>query len=167
MSSSHSRSRPKSDDATPEDAPQDHAPQDHATPERPRAISRHIQPLGPRVLVRIIKAPDRSEHGLYLPQGAKDAQSDALLAEVVEVARTLPKHDDLHGERDDPDDGDEDDEDYARTALGENVSGIPLGARILFEKDRGTVVPWDDTLRIVEVRYVLAIVEIITEDKLQ
>ena len=32
-------------------------------------VSRHIRPLGPRVLVRVLKSPDRSEAGLFLPQG--------------------------------------------------------------------------------------------------
>ena len=41
------------------------------------------------------------------------------------------------------------------------------GANVLFEKDRGVVVPWDETLRIIEVRYILAIVDIITEDEIQ
>ena len=51
--------------------------------------------------------------------------------------------------------------------LGKNVSGVPLGANVLFEKDRGIAVPWDDSLRILEVRYVLAIVDIIGQDEIQ
>lgn len=128
-------------------------------PAPPRRVSRHIQPLGPRVLVRVIKSPDRSESGLFLPAGAKDSHSEALLGEVVEVARTMPKAYLL--------DRDEDDDDDPRADLGENVSGIPVGAQILFAKDQGIAVPWDDNLRLLGVRHVLAIVDTIPEDNLQ
>lgn len=138
-----SRTKPPADDA----------------PPPPRRVSRHIQPLGPRVLVRVIKSPDRSESGLFLPAGAKDSHSEALLGEVVEVARTMPKAAYLVDE-------DEDDEE-ARADLGENVSGIPVGAQVLFPKDQGISIPWDDSLRLLPVRYVLAIVDIIPEDNLQ
>jgi len=135
-------------------------------PEPPRRVSRHVQPLGPRVLVRVIKSPDRSEAGLFLPQGVKDDSAMALLGEVVEVARTMPKADALADEAQGRDDDDDDDDDE-RADFGTNVSGIPLGANVLFEKERGVVVPWDETLRIIEVRYILAIVDIITEDEIQ
>ncbi|MBK7826611.1 MAG: co-chaperone GroES [Nannocystis sp.] len=118
-----------------------------------------MQPLGPRVLVRLVKTPDRSESGLYLPAGAKESHSEALLAEVVEVARTQPKAAYI---ADDDDDDDDDD-----TGLGANVSGIPVGAQVLFAKDQGIAVPWDETLRLLSVRHVLAIVDIIPEDNLQ
>lgn len=124
-------------------------------------VSRHIQPLGPRVLVRIVKSPDRSEAGLFLPQGVKDTHSAALLGEVVEVARTMPKGQLV------ADDDERDDDDEAEADLGENVSGVPLGANVLFEKDRGTAVPWDESLRILEVRHVLAIVDIIPQEEIQ
>jgi co-chaperonin GroES (HSP10) len=124
-------------------------------------VSRHIQPLGPRVLVRIVKGPDRSEAGLFLPQGVKETHSAALLGEVVEVARTMPKSQIID------DDDDDDDDDEADADLGENVSGVPLGANVLFEKDRGTAVPSDESLRILEVRYVLAIVDIIPQEEIQ
>ena len=133
---------------------------DSTGPERPRKVSRHIQPLGPRVLVRLVKTPDRSESGLYLPAGAKESHSEALLAEVVEVARTMPKAAYI-------DDGDDDDDDTDRPGLGENVSGIPVGAQVLFARDQGVTVPWDDSLRLLSVRHVLAIVDIIPEDNLQ
>ena len=133
---------------------------DEVTVALPR-VSRHIQPLGPRVLVRIVKTPDRSESGLFLPQGVKDEQSAALLGEVVEVARTMPRGTGPHM------DDDDDDDDEPRADLGENVSGVPLGAQVLFEKTRGVPVPWDESLRILQVRYVLAIVDIVTEDELQ
>jgi co-chaperonin GroES (HSP10) len=124
-------------------------------------VARHIQPLGPRVLVRIVRGPYRSEAGLFLPQGVKENHAAALLGEVVEVARTLPRADGV------VDDDDDDDDDGSRASLGANVSGVPVGANVLFEKDRGVVVPWDDSLRILEVRHVLAIVDIITQDEIQ
>ncbi|MCA9651408.1 MAG: co-chaperone GroES, partial [Myxococcales bacterium] len=86
----------------------------------------------------------------------------ALLGEVVEVARTMPKADPLVESEDEADE-----EDEPVVDLGKNVSGVPLGANVLFEKDRGVVVPWDDTLRLLEVRHVLAIVDIISEDEIQ
>ena len=143
--------------------PSDEDDQPIKPPEPPRRVTRHIQPLGPRVLVRVIKSPDRSEAGLFLPQGVKDENAMALLGEVVEVARTLPKAESID-EVARPEDDDDDDE---RVDFGTNVSGVPLGANVLFEKDRGVLVPWDDTLRIIEVRYILAIVDIITEDEIQ
>lgn len=130
-----------------------------AESDRPRKVSRHVQPVGPRVLVRLIKTPDRSESGLYLPAGARENHSEALLAEVVEVARTMPRAAYI-------DDG-EDDDDDDRPDLGENVSGIPVGAQVLFSKDQGVTVPWDDSLRLLSVRHILAIVDIIPESDLQ
>jgi co-chaperonin GroES (HSP10) len=133
-----------------------------ATIEPAPKVTRHIQPLGPRVLVRIVKHPDRSEAGLFLPQGVKETHAAALLAEVVEVARTKPRADPTTT----IDTGDDDDDDD-KPDLGTNVSGVPLGANVLFEKERGIAVPWDDSLRLLEVRHVLAIVDIITQDELQ
>ena len=132
--------------------------QDSAPPPPPK-VSRHVQPLGPRVLVRIVKDPDRLESGLFLPEGAKEAAGQAVLGEVVEVARTMPK---VKYELDD-----EDDEDEGRLDLGTNVSGVPLGAKVLFGKQRGLAVPWDESLRIVDVRHLLAIVDEISEDEIQ
>ena len=128
-------------------------------PPPPPKVTRHVQPLGPRVLVRIVKDPDRLESGLFLPEGAKESTRQALLAEVVEVARTMPK---VAYDLDDDDDEDEDE-----VSLGENVSGVPLGAMVLFGKQRGLTVPWDETLRIVDVRHLLAIVDEIPEDEMQ
>ncbi len=125
----------------------------------PPRVSRHIQPLGPRVLVRILKSPDRLESGLYLPAGSKDDNAEALLGEVIEVARTMPKTSGFVGG--------EEDEDEPHASLGANVSGIPVGSQILFSKEKGVTVPWDDTLRLLSVRYILAIVDTITQDKLQ
>ncbi len=95
----------------------------------PPRVSRHIQPVGPRVLVRILKEPDRADSGLFLPQGVKEENSSALLGEVVEVARTMPNT----SERLDDDDGEGEDDDLEGGAsFGKNVSGIPLGANVLF-----------------------------------
>ena len=124
-------------------------------------VSRHIQPLGPRVLVRLVPSPDRSESGLYLPEGSKDEQAQALLAEVIEVARTMPSHAAVVDENDD------DDDDAPAADFGKNVSGIPLGAHVLFEKSRGVVVPWDESLRLIQVRHILAIIDIISGEKIQ
>ncbi len=127
----------------------------------PPKLTRHVQPLGPRVLVRIIKDPDRSESGLFLPEGAKENAQQAVLGEVVEVARTMPKV------GFDLEDVDDDDDDDPERYLGENVSGIPLGAKVLFGKGRGIAVPWDESLRLVDVRYLLAIVDEIDQDEIQ
>lgn len=127
-------------------------------PPAPPKLTRHVQPLGPRVLVRVIKDPDRLESGLFLPEGAKENAQQALLGEVVEVARTMP-HVGL--------DLDDDDDDDFELDLGANVSGIPLGSKVLFAKGRGITVPWDESLRLVDVRYLLAIVDEIGEDEIQ
>lgn len=133
------------------------------TPPELVGVARHIQPVGPRILVRIVKSPDRSESGLYLPQGVKEGSVSALLGEVIEVARTMAKGQTLSAD----DELEYVPEDEERPTLGENVSGIPLGAYVLFEKDRGIAIPWDESLRLLQVRYVLALVEFITEDEIQ
>lgn len=135
---------------------------DRKPPAPPPKLTRHVQPLGPRVLVRVIKDPDRLDSGLFLPEGAKENAQQAVLGEVVEVARTMPRV----GLDLDDDDDDYDDDD-AGLDLGANVSGIPLGARVLFGKGRGIAVPWDESLRLVDVRYLLAIVDEIGEDEIQ
>ncbi len=111
--------------------------------ETPKRVARHIQPIGPRVLVRVIKSADLHESGLYLPAGAKDGHAEALYGEVVEVARA--QADSLAVE---------DDKD-----LGTNVSGVPHGAFVLFPKSAGVKVPWNDDLRILSTKEVLATVE--------
>ena len=136
-------------------------PPDSDPPQDVQRVSRHVQPVGPRILVRVIKGPDRSESGLFLPQGVKEDHAAALLGEVLEVARTMPKAETL------PEDDRIREDDSTRIDLGQNVSGIPLGANVLFEKERGVMVPWDESLRLLEVRHVLALVDIITEDELQ
>ncbi len=106
--------------------------------DKPRKVVRHIQPMGPRVLVRVLKDEERHESGLFLPPGAREKLAEALYGEIVEVARAGVGADE---------------------ELGVNVSGVPCGARILFPKDEGTRVPWDDSLRLLEVARVLAVVE--------
>ena len=98
---------------------------------------RRLNPLGMRVLVHIRPDADKTDAGLYLPEGAKEDSSESLLAEVVEVASAI----------------DEDTDEEA------NISGIPMGALVLIDKDCGVKVPWDDALRIVETADVLAVVE--------
>ena len=110
------------------------------------SILRHIKPLGPRILVRVLKQNERSATGLYLPDGVKEAHDDALYGQVVEVARTSE------------DDG---------TSLGENVSGVPVDAFILFPKTDGLTVPWDNELRLLEVKSVYAVVEEVEADQIQ
>lgn len=103
---------------------------------------RLILPLGMRVLVSVIKDDDRTDAGLYLPAGAKEAQDEAYFGEVLEVARDRPTTDDV----------------------AENVSGVPLGAKVLFRKGAGVKVPWDERLRLLDVKDVLATVEELTDE---
>lgn len=104
---------------------------------------RLILPLGMRVLVQIIRDEDRTDTGLYLPAGAKEAQDDALYGKVIEVARDRPTTDEAT----------------------ENVSGVPHGAHVLIRKDAGVRVPWDDRLRVIDVKDVLATVEEVHADE--
>jgi len=108
---------------------------------------RHIKPLGPRVLVRIIRQTDRSGGGLYLPQGVKEEHDEALYGQVVEVARS--------------------EADAEGPTLGANVSGVPHGANVLFPKSEGLRVPWDEDLRLLEVKSVYAVVDEVEVDELQ
>jgi len=98
---------------------------------------RQVNPLGMRVVVRIRKDSNQSEAGLYLPPGAKDSTQESLLAEVVEVASAT--------------DADTDEE--------ANISGIPQGSLVILAKHSGIKIPWDDELRIVDTKEVLAIVQ--------
>jgi len=99
-----------------------------------KKIIKRVNPLGMRVVVQILPDIDRTESGLYLPEGAKGKLQESLLAEVIEVATT-------------PDD---------KT----NISGIPKGSFVLIPKEKGVKVDWDDSLRIIESSEILAIVEI-------
>jgi len=107
------------------------------TMPRKQKTHHHVNPLGMRVLVRVAKSQNMTEGGLYLPEGAKESMDESLLAEVVEVASAV------------------DDQTHEET----NVSGVPLGAMVLIPRRAGIKVPWDDDLRIVETKEVLAIVE--------
>jgi len=100
---------------------------------------RSIHPLGFRVVVRLRKEEARTDSGLYLPEGSKQAQQESLLGEVIEVASAIER--DIYGE----------DEEV-------NVSGVPIGALILMPREAGVRVPWDDELRIVDTKQILAIV---------
>ena len=104
------------------------------------AMIHKISPLGMRVVVRILPDNNRTEGGLYLPEGTKEAMQESILAEVIEVAVA---HDDEFDEE-------------------TNISGIPLHAQVLIAKDVGIKVPWDDSLRIIETIDVLALVDDIT-----
>ncbi len=97
---------------------------------------RKVSPIGMRVLVSIRKDSNVSDGGLYLPEGAKAAASESVLAEVLEVATASDQGSDEES----------------------NISGIPLGAIVLIGKHAGVRVPWDDNLRLVETKEVLAIV---------
>ena len=107
------------------------------TSEKGSKTIRRINPLGYRVVVKIAKDNDMTDAGLYLPEGAKQNMHDSLLAQVIEVASAVDE--DTHEEA--------------------NVSGIPLGAKVLIPKDMGIRVPWNEELRIIETKHILAIVE--------
>ncbi|RMH43449.1 MAG: co-chaperone GroES [Deltaproteobacteria bacterium] len=111
-------------------------------PTGPRA-HRLILPLGFRVLVKVLREDNRTDTGLYLPEGAKERHNEALYGEVIEVARNKPTTEEP----------------------AENVSGVPNGSRVLFRKDAGVRVPWDDSLRLLDVKDILATVEEHTDDE--
>lgn len=95
-----------------------------------------ISPLGMRVVVKIRNESDQTDAGLYLPEGSKQAMQDSIVGEILEVASAI--------------DSDTDEE--------ANISGIPEGATVLIAKNAGIRIPWDDDLRIVETKEVLAII---------
>lgn len=97
---------------------------------------RRVHPLGLRVLVRIQKDLNVTDSGLYLPEGAKEAMQESIVAEVIEVASAVDSD----------------------TSEETNVSGIPNGSTVLIPKNAGVRIPWDDELRIVETREILALV---------
>lgn len=101
---------------------------------------RRVHPLGMRVLVRIQVDSNVTDGGLYLPEGSKSSMSESVLAEVVEVASAIDDH----------------------TNEEANISGIPLGATVLIEKNVGVRVPWDDKMRLVDSKDVLGIVNEVT-----
>ena len=97
---------------------------------------RRVSPLGMRVLVRVRREANKTEAGLYLPQGVKESQQESLVAEVIEVASAV-------------------DDDTKEEA---NISGVPNGALVLISREAGVRLPWDDDLRLVETKEVLAII---------
>lgn len=99
--------------------------------------TRLIHPVGMRILVRLLAADDRSAAGLYLPANVAEKGTLACYGEVLEVARAK---------------GEEEDDD------GSNVSGIPQGAIVLWKPEAGVRVPWDEQLRLVDTKDVLATV---------
>jgi co-chaperonin GroES (HSP10) len=101
---------------------------------------RKINPLGMRVVVKIEKDAPVTDSGLYLPENAKSMTKESVLAQVIEVASAIDA--DTHEET--------------------NISGVPLGAKILIPREAGVKIPWDDNLRILETNEVLGIVEEIT-----
>ena len=101
------------------------------------AVVRAIHPLGMRVVVKIRPNSNMTDSGLYLPEGAKESTQESLLGEVLNVASAI--------------DDDTDEE--------TNISGIPEGALVLFGKDAGVKIPWDDSLRIIETQDVLALID--------
>jgi co-chaperonin GroES (HSP10) len=100
-----------------------------------------------RIVRHILPDEDRAESGLYLPQGAKERTQEALFGEVLEVARAEPTDPKVDG-------------------FGVNVAGVPHGAKVIFQKTAGVKVPWDDELRLLETKEVLATVDEIREDEM-
>lgn len=98
---------------------------------------RTVHPLGMRVMVRIRRDSNVTDTGLYLPEGAKESKQESLLGEVIEVASAVD----------------------SATSEETNISGVPEGALVLIAKDAGVRVPWDDDLRIVDTKDVLALVD--------
>jgi co-chaperonin GroES (HSP10) len=98
---------------------------------------RRLHPLGLRVVARIVKDSNVTDGGLYLPEGAKESAQESVLAQVIEVASAVD----------------------SRTEEETNISGIPLGAMVLIPKATGVRVPWDDSLRIIDTREILALVD--------
>ena len=128
---------PKTKDATADNhAPRAETAFDSHRHSEKRQI-RRLHPLGLRVVVCLQRDANVTDSGLYLPEGAKEAMQESVLAKVIEVASALDSD----------------------TSEETNVSGIPLGATVLIPKKAGVQVPWDDGLRIVDTREVLALVD--------
>ncbi len=120
---------------TPKKHQENKPPFEFHRPTEKRQI-RRVHPLGLRVLVRIQKDLNVTDSGLYLPEGAKEAMQESIVAEVIEVASAVDSD----------------------TSEETNVSGIPNGSTVLIPKNAGVRVPWDEELRIVETREILALV---------
>lgn len=109
-----------------------------ATGNAPKANRlRSIHPLGMRVVVQLRREANMTDTGLYLPEGAKEAKQDSMLGEVLEVASAIDRD----------------------TKEEANISGVPEGALVLIAKSAGVGVPWDDDLRIVDTKDILAIIQ--------
>lgn len=67
----------------------------------------------------------------------REENCDALLAQVIEVASAVD----------------------TRTEEETNISGISLGSMVLIPKATGVRLPWDDSLRIIDTREILALVD--------
>ncbi len=98
---------------------------------------RKISPLGMRVVVSVFKDKNMTEGGLYLPEGSKERMQDSLLAKVIEVASAHDKD----------------------TDTDTNISGVPINSVVLIPKGCGVKVPWDDTLRIIDTKEILAVID--------
>ncbi|MCC6932536.1 MAG: co-chaperone GroES [Deltaproteobacteria bacterium] len=97
---------------------------------------RKVHPLGMRILVKVRKAASQTDAGLYLPETARSNRKESILCDVLEVAKAV------------------DDE----TEEEANISGIPNGSVVLIPEHAGVAVAWDEDLRIVETKEVLALV---------
>jgi len=129
----------KTRDAMAKEKPENKISFEQSSSSEARRI-RRVHPLGLRVVARIVRDSNVTDGGLYLPEGAKETMQESVIAEVIEVASAVD----------------------SRTEEETNVSGIPLGAKVLIPKSVGVKVPWDDDLRIVDTREILAIVDEIT-----
>lgn len=109
---------------------------EHFSRKSPGRRIRSIHPLGMRVVIRIREEGNISDGGLYLPEGAKQNLQESLIGEVIEVASAM----------------DRDSQEET------NISGVPEGSLVLIPKKAGVKVPWDDDLRIVDTKEVLAII---------
>ena len=58
-----------------------------ATSDRPVPAHRLILPLGMRVLVQVIRIEERTDAGLYLPAGAKEALSNLQAVEPYDPGK--------------------------------------------------------------------------------
>lgn len=97
-----------------------------------------INPLGLRVVVRILPLTNKTSSGLYLPEGSREQMQESLIGIVIAVATAY--------------------EDSQEA----NISGVPLNSHVLIPKNAGIRIPWDDSVRIVEVKDILAVVELET-----
>ena len=92
------------------------------------------------VAVVLAATPAPAENGierLLDMQAAIRAARDRIRGRVVRIGRAI--------------DNDTDEE--------TNISGIPLGATVLIGRHAGVKVPWEESLRVVETKEVLAIVD--------